>query len=97
MKSDKSGSSISSLTRREFLGAGSGAVAVAAMGRTNLFAQHHSVRQPVDDVDPFIGTTGPGVRWMMFPGAAMPFGMVKLSPDNKAWSGRAGSGSRLDI
>ena len=92
MKSDKSGSSISSLTRREFLGAGSGAVAVAAMGRTNLFAQQHSVRQPVDDVDPFIGTTGPGVRWMMFPGAAMPFGMVKLSPDNKAWSGRAGSG-----
>ncbi len=29
---------------------------------------------------------------MIFPGAAMPFGMVKLSPDNKAWSGRAGSG-----
>jgi len=29
---------------------------------------------------------------MLFPGAAMPFGMVKLSPDNKAWSGRAGSG-----
>ncbi len=49
---------------------------------------HH----PVDDVNPFIGTTGPGLRWMMFPGAAMPFGMVKLSPDNKAWSGRAGSG-----
>jgi predicted alpha-1,2-mannosidase len=49
-------------------------------------------RQPVDAVDPFIGTTGVGVRWMLFPGAAMPFGMVKLSPDNKAWSGRAGSG-----
>lgn len=29
---------------------------------------------------------------MMFPGASLPFGMVKLSPDNKAWSGRAGSG-----
>ncbi len=39
--------------------------------------------QPVDDVNPFIGTTGPGLRWMMFPGAAMPFGMVKLSPDNR--------------
>ena len=49
-------------------------------------------RQPVDDVNPFIGTTGPGLRWMLFPGAAMPFGMVKLSPDNKEWSGRAGSG-----
>jgi putative alpha-1,2-mannosidase len=48
-------------------------------------------RQPVDDVNPFIGTTAPGLRWMLFPGAAMPFGMVKLSPDNKAWSGRAGS------
>ncbi|MGH9344349.1 MAG: GH92 family glycosyl hydrolase [Terriglobia bacterium] len=40
-------------------------------------------RQRVDDVDPFIGTTGPGLRWMLFPGAAMPFGMVKLSPDNR--------------
>jgi predicted alpha-1,2-mannosidase len=47
-------------------------------------------RQAVGDVNPFIGTTGS--RWMLFPGAAMPFGMVKLSPDNKAWSGRAGSG-----
>ena len=49
-------------------------------------------RQPVDDVNPFIGTTGPGLRWMFFPGAALPFGMVKLSPDNRAWSGKAGSG-----
>ena len=49
-------------------------------------------RQPVDDVNPIIGTAGAGLRWMMFPGAAMPFGMVKLSPDNKAWSGIAGSG-----
>jgi len=49
-------------------------------------------RQPVDDVNPFIGTTGPGLRWMLFPGAAMPFGMVKLSPDNKARSDGAGSG-----
>lgn len=42
-----------------------------------------SVRPPVDDVNPFIGTTAPGLRWMLFPGAAMPFGMVKLSPDNR--------------
>ncbi|MGH9401897.1 MAG: GH92 family glycosyl hydrolase [Terriglobia bacterium] len=40
-------------------------------------------RQAADDVNPFIGTTGPGPRWMLFPGAAMPFGMVKLSPDNR--------------
>lgn len=31
-------------------------------------------------VDPFIGTSGN--RWMLFPGPTMPFGMVKLSPDN---------------
>jgi len=49
-------------------------------------------RDAVDYVNPFIGTTAPGLRWMLFPGAAMPFGMVKLSPDNKAWSGKAGSG-----
>ena len=42
-----------------------------------------SQRQPVDWVDPFIGTTNPGLRWMLFPGPAMPFGMVKLSPDNR--------------
>jgi predicted alpha-1,2-mannosidase len=51
-----------------------------------------SGHDPVDSVDPFIGTARPGVRWMLFPGAALPFGMVKLSPDNRAWSGRAGSG-----
>ena len=47
-------------------------------------------RQPVDWVNPFIGTTHPleeptaGLRWMQFPGPAMPFGMVKLSPDNRS-------------
>ena len=33
-----------------------------------------------DYVDPFIGTDGTGHT---FPGAAMPFGMVQLSPDTK--------------
>ena len=45
-------------------------------------------RQPVDWVNPFVGTAQPGLRWMLFPGPAMPFGMVKLSPDNrgpKSW------------
>ena len=37
-------------------------------------------RQPADYVNPFIGTSDS--RWMMFPGPSMPFGMVKLSPDN---------------
>jgi putative alpha-1,2-mannosidase len=35
-------------------------------------------RQPVDWVDCTIGTHDE--RWMTFPGAALPFGMVKLSP-----------------
>jgi len=38
------------------------------------------VKEPVDYVDPFLGTSS--CRWMLFPGATMPFGMVKLSPDN---------------
>jgi putative alpha-1,2-mannosidase len=37
-------------------------------------------KEPVDYVDPFIGTSGN--RWMLFPGPCLPFGMVKLSPDN---------------
>jgi len=37
-------------------------------------------KQPVDYVDPFLGTSSS--RWMLFPGPCMPFGMVKLSPDN---------------
>ena len=45
------------------------------------------VKEPVDYVDPMIGTSES--RWMLYPGASMPFGMVKLSPDNRkhAWKG----------
>jgi len=44
-------------------------------------------KQPVDYVDPLIGTSTS--RWMLYPGPSMPFGMVKLSPDNRkhAWKG----------
>ncbi|WP_290305428.1 GH92 family glycosyl hydrolase [Mucilaginibacter flavus] len=44
-------------------------------------------KQPVDYVDPFIGTSNS--RWMLFPGATRPNGMVKLSPDNQrsVWQG----------
>jgi predicted alpha-1,2-mannosidase len=81
-----------SLTRRQFLGAGSSTLAASFFERTGLANASHEARPPVDEVDPFIGTAGPGLRWMLFPGASMPFGMVKLSPDNKAWRGKAGSG-----
>jgi predicted alpha-1,2-mannosidase len=37
-------------------------------------------KDPVDYVDPFLGTSSS--RWMLFPGPCLPFGMVKLSPDN---------------
>ena len=45
--------------------------------------------QPVDYVDPFIGTGGHGHT---FPGATVPFGMVQLSPDTRleGWDGASG-------
>jgi predicted alpha-1,2-mannosidase len=39
-------------------------------------------KEPVDYVDPKIGTAIEAKRWMLFPGATTPFGMVALSPDN---------------
>ncbi|MCF6333387.1 MAG: GH92 family glycosyl hydrolase [Draconibacterium sp.] len=50
--------------------------------------------EPVDFVNPFIGTGGEmGVGFgNMFPGAAYPFGMIQLSPDNgvESWQYAAG-------
>ena len=42
---------------------------------------------PVDRVHVFAGTSNS--RWQLYPGAAVPFGMVKLSPDNQGnvWNG----------
>lgn len=47
-----------------------------------IFAASGCTRQkePVDYVNCFLGTSR--ARWMLFPGPCMPFGMVKLSPDN---------------
>lgn len=44
---------------------------------------------PVDQVNPFIGTGGHGHT---FPGATLPFGMVQLSPDTRltGWDGCSG-------
>ena len=52
------------------------------------FAQQNPVHsRPVDNVDVFTGTSNS--RWMQFPGATMPMGLVKMSPDNQAnvWNG----------
>ena len=57
----------------------------------NLIAQS---KLPVDFVNPFLGTGGEmGVGFgNMFPGAAYPFGMIQLSPDNggQNWQYSAG-------
>lgn len=52
-----------------------------------LFACHSpqmDKKEPVDFVNPFIGTGGEMGQGFgnMFPGAAYPFGMIQLSPDN---------------
>jgi predicted alpha-1,2-mannosidase len=43
--------------------------------------------EPADAVNVFTGTSNS--RWMLFPGATLPFGLVKLSPDNQTnvWNG----------
>ncbi len=40
----------------------------------------HAKTSYADYVDPMLGTSSS--RWMLYPGPSMPFGMVKLSPDN---------------
>ena len=45
-------------------------------------------RELADYVDPILGTTTS--RWMLYPGPSMPFGMVKLSPDNQNQGWMAG-------
>ncbi len=44
-------------------------------------------KKPVDYVNVFTGTSNS--RWQTFPGSTVPFGMVKLSPDNQenVWNG----------
>ncbi len=39
-------------------------------------------KEPVDSVDPKIGTAIESKRWMLFPGATTPFGLVALGPDS---------------
>lgn len=58
------------------------------------YGQPKDMKQPVDYVDPLMGTHDS--RWMLFPGPAMPFGMVKLSPDNERRGWKAGYEYDLD-
>ncbi|MCK5783179.1 MAG: GH92 family glycosyl hydrolase, partial [Desulfobacterales bacterium] len=52
-------------------------------------SSHQSKKNPVDYVDPFIGTA---YFAHMYPGAGLPFGMVQLSPDvyNVGWAYASG-------
>ncbi len=61
-----------------------------------LFSLCSSIKEPIDYVDPLLGTSSS--RWMLFPGSAMPFGMVKLSPDNTDGTGyQLGAGYEYKI
>ena len=53
-----------------------------------MFSRLSFGQTPVDYVDPFIGTHDS--RPLLFPGATLPFGMVKLSPDNQKSNWKAG-------
>ena len=55
----------------------------------SLASCQKSTKEPIEHVDPFIGTGGHGHT---FPGAAHPFGMMQLSPDSrlKGWDGCGG-------
>ncbi len=57
----------------------------------SIYAQQ---KPPVDYVDPLIGSHNS--RWIMFPGPTMPFGMVKLSPDNQERGWKAGYDYNID-
>lgn len=52
---------------------------------SSLYAQQ---KNPADYVDPLLGSEDS--RWIMFPGPTIPFGMVKLSPDNQERGWKAG-------
>ena len=47
----------------------------------------YSQKKPTEYVNVFTGTSNS--RWMLFPVPSLPFGMVKLSPDNQknVWNG----------
>jgi len=58
---------------------------------TSLAAEPSRGRDPVDWVDPLIGTQS--ARWFFFAPAAAPFGLVKLAPDTTGFGGYAGGGN----
>ena len=65
---------------------------------SNLIAQDFMVKNLTQYVDPFIGTGNtPRGGGCAFPGAMLPFGMVKLGPDNDLLTATAGYVEGKDI
>ena len=60
-------------------------LALAGFAGLTLKAQQ---KLPVDYADPLLGTSES--RWMLNPGATMPWGMVQLSPDNQGGVWKSG-------
>jgi len=58
------------------------------VGTQKVICKPAKEREPVDWVDPILGTSAS--RWMLYPGPSMPFSMVKLSPDNQRQQWKAG-------
>jgi hypothetical protein len=56
------------------------------------YSHVQQLKSPVDYVDPFIGSQG--ARWFAFTPAALPFGLVKLSPMTYGFNGYSGGGGR---
>lgn len=61
---------------------------------SSLMIYSQEMKTPIDYVDPMIGTVDS--RWMLYPGPSMPFGMVKLSPDNQEHKWKAGYDHRIN-
>jgi len=64
------------------------------LGMMASLAAIHAQKQPVDYVDPMMGSHDS--RWILFPGPTLPFGMVKLSPDNQELGWKAGYEYEVD-
>jgi predicted alpha-1,2-mannosidase len=54
----------------------------------SFLASVAQTKEPVDYADPLLGTSES--RWMLNPGATMPFGMVQLAPDNQGGVWKSG-------
>jgi predicted alpha-1,2-mannosidase len=61
---------------------------VSVLVLTGLLHASQAQKQPVDYADPLLGSSES--RWMLNPGATLPFGMVQLAPDNQGGVWKSG-------